>query len=211
MGTATPFPPAPQGKPVQTSPDRAADPFLITLLNEPGLRLGEALGLRHGDLRLRAGEVRVVPRESNVNAARAKGLKARTVPIGTAVLDTYADYMESEYGTLDSDYVFVNLFRGPHGAPMTADSVKDLSKRLRRHSGVAHYSPHALRHTYATRLLRAKVPAEVVSELLGHASVQTTIDTYANPQELHLMGEKLQVASSERGLTGTLPRHNLAA
>ncbi|MEU5547897.1 tyrosine-type recombinase/integrase [Streptomyces sioyaensis] len=159
---------------------RARDRFLITLLNESGLRLGEALGLRHGDLRLRAGEVHVVPRESNVNSARVKGLKARTVPIGPAVLDAYADYMEREYGTLDSDYVFVNLFRSPHGAPMTADSVKDLSRRLRRHSGVAHYSPHALRHTYATRLLRAKVPVEVVSELLGHASVQTTIDTYAH-------------------------------
>jgi integrase/recombinase XerD len=159
---------------------RARDRFLLTLLDGSGLRVGEALGLRHSDLRLRAGEVHVVPRETNVNDARVKGMKGRIVPVGPAVLDAYADYMETEYGTLDSDYVFVNLFRGPHGAPMTAENVKDLSKRLRKRSGVAHFSPHALRHTYATRLLRAQVPVEVVSELLGHSSIQVTVQSYAH-------------------------------
>ncbi|MEU2587793.1 tyrosine-type recombinase/integrase [Streptomyces avermitilis] len=91
------------------------DRFLVVLLSETRLRIGEALGLRHEDLRLRAGEVRVVPRESNVNSARVKGLKARTVPAAAEVFDAYADHMESEYGTLDCDYVFVNLFRPPVG------------------------------------------------------------------------------------------------
>ena len=63
------------------------DRFLIVLLSETGLRIGEALGLRHEDLRLRAGELRVVPRECNVSAARVKGLKARSVPAGTEVFD----------------------------------------------------------------------------------------------------------------------------
>jgi site-specific recombinase XerD len=85
---------------------RARERFWIILLNETGLRLGEALGLRHADLRLRAGEVHVVPREFNANEARVKGLKERIVPVGTIVLDAYADYMETEYGALDCDYVF---------------------------------------------------------------------------------------------------------
>jgi site-specific recombinase XerD len=159
---------------------RARERFWIILLNETGLRLGEALGLRHGDLRLRAGEIRVVPRETNANEARVKGLKERIVPVATTVLDAYADYMETEYGSLDCDFVFVNLFRGPYGAPMTADNVKDHSERLRRDSGVAGYSPHALRHSYATRLLRAGVPIEVVAELLGHGDIQTTQTTYSH-------------------------------
>jgi integrase/recombinase XerD len=99
------------------------DRFLLILLDQTGLRLGEALGLRHADLRLRAGEIAVVARDDNVNGARVKGLKARVVPAGPAVFDAYADYMEAEYGALDSDWVFVNLFRPPLGAPMTADSV----------------------------------------------------------------------------------------
>lgn len=159
---------------------RLRDRFLIVLLSETGLRIGEALGLRHEDLRLRAGEVRVVPRESNVNAARVKGLKPRTVPAGAEVFDAYADYMESEYGTLDCDYVFVNLFRPPVGAPMTRSAVEDLAARLRKRTGIGHFTPHVLRHSWATRLLRAKIPIEVVAELLGHSSSQVTEQIYAH-------------------------------
>jgi integrase/recombinase XerD len=156
------------------------DRFLLILLAETGLRIGEALGMRHEDLRLRVGEVRVVPREDNANGARVKGLKARAVPAGVAVIDAYADYMETEYGALDSDYVFVNLFRPPLGAPMTHGAVEDLAARLRRHTGIEHFTPHVMRHTWATKLLRAKVPAEVVAKLLGHTSSQTTEQTYSH-------------------------------
>lgn len=159
---------------------RRRDRFLLILLDQTGLRLGEALGLRHADLRLRAGEVRVVPREGNVNAARVKGLKARVVPAGAVVFDAYADYMEVEYGVLDSDWVFVNLFRPPVGAPMTAGAVAKLVGRLRERTGIAGFTPHVLRHGYATRLLRAGVPVEVVAELLGHASATTTSQTYSH-------------------------------
>jgi integrase/recombinase XerD len=159
---------------------RRRDRFLLVLLRETGLRLGEALGMRHVDLRLRPSEVRVVPREDNVNEARVKGLKARTVPAPPVVFDAYADYMEAEYGSLDCDYVFVNLFRPPVGAPMTASNVDDLVRRLRAQTGIEHFSAHALRHTYATRLLRAGVRVEIVAELLGHASPQTTMQIYAH-------------------------------
>ncbi|ROO59113.1 site-specific recombinase XerD [Micromonospora sp. Llam0] len=159
---------------------RRRDRFLLVLLDQTGLRLGEALGLRHADLRLRAGEVAVVPREDNVNGARVKGLKARVVPAPLVVFDAYADYMEAEYGTLDCDFVFVNLFRPPLGVPMTADSVAKLVARLRARTGIAGFSPHVLRHGYATRLLRAGVPVEVVAGLLGHASATTTSQTYSH-------------------------------
>ena len=42
------------------------------------------------------------------------------------------------------------------------------------------FSPHAFRHTHATELLRAGVRMELVAKRLGHASVQTTIDTYGH-------------------------------
>lgn len=160
--------------------ERLRDRFLLVLLNETGLRVGEALGLRHADLRLRAGEVRVVPRSDNVNGVRAKGLKARTVPARSVVFDAYATYMEAEYGVLDCDYVFVNLFRPPRGAPMTESNVENLTVRLRSRTGIGEYSPHALRHSYATRMLRAGVPIEVVAALLGHASPTTTAETYSH-------------------------------
>jgi integrase/recombinase XerD len=135
---------------------RLRDKFLITLLDESGLRISEALGLRHSDLNLRRGEVEVVPREDNANGARVKGMKGRTVPVRTELFDLYADYMEVEYGALDCDFVFVNLFRPPVGAPMTRANVNELVERLRELTGIGHFSPHTCRHTYATRLLRAR-------------------------------------------------------
>jgi integrase len=82
---------------------RARDRFLASLLDEAGLRIGEALGLRHEDLSLRRAEVRVVPREDNGNQARVKRMKERCVLVKDVVLDLYADYMELEYGMLDCD------------------------------------------------------------------------------------------------------------
>ncbi|MFI6958494.1 tyrosine-type recombinase/integrase [Nocardia sp. NPDC050408] len=159
---------------------RLRDRFLLLLWFETGLRLGETLGLRHSDLRLRTGEVHVVPREDNANHARVKRLKPRVVPAATELFDLYAEYMEVEYGCLDSDFVFVNLFRPPVGAPMTEANVHKLVERLRLRSGVGFFAPHLARHTYATRLLRAGVRIEIVAALLGHSSSQTTEMTYSH-------------------------------
>lgn len=159
---------------------RRRDQFLIALLDDSGLRISEALGLRHSDLNLRKGEIYIVPRENNPNRARVKGMKGRTVPVSPELFDRYASYMESEYRALDCDFVFVNLFRAPIGSPMTRANVNELVGRLKKWTGIAHFSPHACRHTYATRLLRAKVPIEVVAELLGHASSQTTAEIYSH-------------------------------
>ncbi|GAA1554103.1 tyrosine-type recombinase/integrase [Streptomyces globosus] len=160
--------------------DRRRDQFLIALLDDSGLRISEALGLRHGDLNLRKGEIQVVPRQNNANRARVKGMKGRIVPVRPELFDRYATYMESEYGALDCDFVFANLFRAPIGSPMTRANVNELVERLRKRTGIAHFSPHVCRHSYATRLLRAGVPIEAVAELLGHSSTQTTAEIYSH-------------------------------
>lgn len=52
-------------------------------------------------------------------------------------------------------------------------------ERLRQCTNVV-FSPHRFRHTYATDLLRKGAGVETVKELLGHASITTTIDTYGH-------------------------------
>jgi integrase len=106
-------------------------------------------------------------------------MKDRAVPVRDYLFNRYSDYLDAEYGDLDSDFVFVNLWRGQRGAAMTYSAVEDLGDRLRRATGIADSTWHALRHSYATRLLRSGVPIEVVAELLGHASPQTTKSAYA--------------------------------
>ena len=77
---------------------------------------------------------------------------------------------------------------------MSYAGVYDLVQRLRRDTGV-HFDPHWFRHTYATRLLRAGTPIEVISNLLGHASVATTINVYG-----HLNVEDARKALEKAGL-----------
>jgi site-specific recombinase XerD len=122
--------------------------------------------------------VAVVPRV-NDNHARAKGGRARFIPSSGELMRLYADYLNGEYGSLDSDYVFVNLWGRPFGHPLTYAAVYDLVGRLRRRTGID-FGPHWFRHTYATWLLRRGAGMESVKELLGHASVTTTVDTYGH-------------------------------
>ncbi|SDC93347.1 tyrosine-type recombinase/integrase [Rhodococcus tukisamuensis] len=157
--------------------DRLRDRFLFMLLRSSGLRIGEALGLRHEDLNPRRGDVAIRAR-TNTNHARAK-TRSRVVPIPARAFVLYSDYLHEEYGPLDSDYVFVNLWGQPHGEAMTYSAVHGLVCRIRNQTGIA-FSPHTFRHTYATELLRQSVPAEVVRNLLGHASISTTVDTYGH-------------------------------
>jgi integrase/recombinase XerD len=158
--------------------ERLRDRLLFAVLFGTGMRIGEALGLRHEDWAAAERTVEVVPRV-NDNGARAKAGRARTIPVAAALVRLYADYLHGEYGELDSDYVFVNLWGGAHGRPLSYAAVYDLVCRLRRRTGLD-FDPHWLRHTYATGLLRAGTPVEVISTLLGHASVTTTTQVYGH-------------------------------
>lgn len=157
--------------------DRLRDRFLLSLLRRTGLRIGEALGLRHEDVdALR--RVIIVRQRMNVNRARAKTY-SREVPADPALIRLYSDYLHEEYGALDCDYVFVNLWSEPVGRPMSYPSVDRLVRRLRTRTGIE-FTPHQFRHGYATDLLRRGVAVEVVQHLLGHASISTTIDAYSH-------------------------------
>lgn len=154
------------------------DRMLFALLLDTGVRIGEALGLRHEDLDIAGRQVAVVSRV-NDNRARAKGGRSRSIPTSAELMRLYADYLNEEYGPLDSDYVFVNLWGRPYGRPLTYPAVYDLVGRLRRRTGIG-FGPHWFRHTYATWLLRRGAGMESVKELLGHASISTTVDTYGH-------------------------------
>jgi integrase/recombinase XerD len=157
--------------------DRLRDKFLLTLLGSTGLRIGEALGLRHEDIDARRGLIVVRPRR-NANRARAKTW-SREVPADAGLLRLYSDYLHEEYGSLDCDYVFVNLWGEPVGHPMSYASVDRLVRRLRTKTSIM-FSVHMFRHSYATALLRAGVRLEIAQRLLGHSSISVTTDTYGH-------------------------------
>lgn len=154
------------------------DRLLFALLLDTGVRIGEALGLRHEDMGIPERQVRITPRD-NDNGARAKAGRERVIPASPELMRLYADYLHREYGALDSDYVFVNLWSEPLGRPWTYSAAYDLVLRLRERTSID-FEPHQYRHTYATWLLRRGAGMESVKQLLGHASITTTIDTYGH-------------------------------
>jgi hypothetical protein len=102
------------------------------------VRIGEALGLRHEDMGVAERQVTVVPRD-NDNRARAKAGRSRVILASPELMRLYADYLNREYGALDSDYVFVNLL-GRAGRPSVG-----LPGGLRPGAAVARAHRHRLR------------------------------------------------------------------
>jgi integrase/recombinase XerD len=180
---------------------RLRDRFLFALLAETGMRIGQALGVRHADFVSRRREVTIVPRDDNVNGARAKTRTTMTLPISAPLVRLYSSYMHTEFGDLDSDYVFVNLWAEPLGRPLRYQTVAKLVARLRARTGVA-FTPHLLRHTRATELIRAGVPIEIVSKMLTHRSVTTTSDTY-----LHLTVDDVRAELIRVGVWNDTEEH----
>ena len=172
--------------------DHLRDRFLVAVLYASGVRVGEALGLRHEDIAAAECQVTVVSRV-NHNGARSKSRQSRTVPVSAELIRLWADYLTWEYQGIDSDYVFVNLFAAPRGQALRYRAVYDLVLRLRRRTGID-FDPHWFRHGLATRLLRDGVPIEVVSTLLGHASLTTTSAIYG-----HLTVEDARAALEAAG------------
>ncbi|MCC0178748.1 tyrosine-type recombinase/integrase [Waterburya agarophytonicola K14] len=159
--------------------NRLRDKLIILMLNSTGIRKGELLSLMHDDV----GDfdqhfIQVVQRDNHPNGARAKG-QERTIPIASELLSIYNDYLIYEYPDTDSGYVFVNIWYGKIGQPINPYVVNTMFRRLSEKTGI-HVYPHLFRHTYATRLLKAGYAPERVKHLLGHASIQTTLDIYSH-------------------------------
>ena len=113
------------------------------------MRVGQALVLRHADFVSRSREIRIVARPDNANGARAKLREAAVIPVSSPLVRLYSEYMHVEYGGLDSDYVFVNLFGGRVGQPLCYQTVHRLAARIAARTGIA-FTVHMLRHTHAT-------------------------------------------------------------
>lgn len=178
---------------------RLRDRFLFALLFGTGMRIGQALGLRHEDFVTQERRIEIVAREDNANGARGKRGQG-SVPVSGELVRCYSDYMHDEYGDLDSDYVFVNLWGGRVGRAMTYANVNEIVTRTRARVGF-HFTAHMLRHTYATLARRGGVPMEVISTLLTHTSVQTTTDIY-----VHSTAEDLRGELEQAGVMATLER-----
>lgn len=188
------------------------DRLFFQLLEETGLRIGEALSLQHRDWHIGKGEnpyLEVVERP-HPHGVRAKS-GYRKIYISDALDRLYAEYvwrlcdagMDLVVNSMDSAYVFVNLHGPRRFAPIRPETVYKLVDRIRDHFGdrMPRWTPHWFRHTHATALLLSGVPVHVVSRRLGHRDVQTTLNTYAwatEDAELRAVAEWREITAQWR-------------
>lgn len=160
-------------------PDRAPgwvearDAALMTLLYGCGLRISEALSLRGGDHPL-PGALRIT----------GKGRKERIVPVLEAARAAVENYVCALPFPLEKDGP---LFLAKRGGALGPRQVQKVTEDLRCRLGLpGSVTPHALRHSFATHLLKAGGNLRAVQELLGHASLSTT-QIYTAVEDQHLL------------------------
>jgi integrase/recombinase XerD len=193
----------------------ARDRLVVLLMARAGLRRAEVVGLRRSDVHLlldsrvlgcevpRA-HLHVVRREDNPNGAVAKSRRQRTVPLDFVTVQAFDSYEFERMRVpqaADSDFVLVNLFREPAGAPMRLDAVNDLVTAASRRAGLTHApTPHQMRHAFASNVLDAGGAIDEAQELLGHASVSST-QVYTHPDPARLRAA-VDAVPSPRELAG---------
>ena len=165
------------------------DRLLIMFMYEGGLRIGEVLSLRIEDISTWDNQINITPRDHNENAAYIKLKKERKIDVSKELMALYTDYLVHEYGEdLEHDYIFINLKDSYFGHPLKYQSVLDLIRRLVKRTGIT-FTAHMLRHTHATELIRSGWDAAYVQKRLGHAHVQTTLDTYVHLSDQDMKNE----------------------
>ncbi len=156
------------------------DLAVLNLMARAGLRVSEVV-------RLRLEDVEIGPRKGHVVVRASKGLKERTVPLPAEARKALQTYLEVR------PFATETLFVSRQGNPITSRDVQRLVAKYAKLAGVTkRVTPHTLRHTYATRALRAGVDLATLSRLLGHENLTTTARyLHPNRQQVQEMVEEL--------------------
>jgi integrase len=154
-----------------------------------GMRRGEAIGLRWGDVDLENARLSVrralIPINREVVVSEPKTAKGRRVialdPGTVEVLKGQAACQLGEQQEWDDAWVETGLvFTQENGVALDPESVSRYFRQAVKQSMLPQIRLHDLRHTHATLALQAGVHPKVVSERLGHATVSITLDTYSH-------------------------------
>lgn len=151
------------------------DQFLIQLLWESGLRIGEALALWLEDIEPDAHRIHVIDRGELENLSEIKTVcSPRTVDVSADLINLFFDYIaEAHTDEVDTNHVFIKL-NGPHkNSPLEYSDVAALVRRLRRRTGVQ-FTAHMLRHSSLSELRRLGWPVEQLKLRAGHMFVHST-------------------------------------
>ena len=156
---------------------------MLELLYATGMRISELISLRYANLFL----------DEDYLVVEGKGGKERMIPFNDISKYYLTLYLE-EYRPLlikhHKDYE--ELFLNNRGTPITRQGMYKILKNLACDAGIQkEISPHILRHSFATHLLKNGTDLRVIQELLGHSSISTT-QIYTHVSKEHMKQEYLE-------------------
>lgn len=156
------------------------DRTIFEVLYSTGIRSRELCGLELSDF---------LREEKMLFIRNGKGRKDRIVPLGETALKFLIHYVRkirskhvNRRNKEHTKYLFLNIY----GRRLNHDALEVIFKKVRKNSPVEkHFSPHTIRHTFATHLMQAGADVREVQLLLGHASLKST-EVYTNLTDSHL-------------------------
>ena len=181
-------------QPLRVSEDLVAlrDKAILELLFSTGMRVSEITSL----------EIEHVNLEQEEFTIRGKGDKPRVVFLTTTAKEAIKFYLSKRRDA--APYLFVSHDRAKKGrtehGSLTPRSVQRLVERYSKTAGITkRITPHTLRHTFATDLLRSGADIRSVQSLLGHESITTTqIYMHVTNQGLKEVHKKFHGKSLEK-------------
>lgn len=175
-----------QVKKVLEATTNIRDRFLIQLLYETGLRIGEVLSLFIEDFKFDHGKGHRICLTDRGELENGASLKTgeREIYVSQSLMYLYDDYLYEVIDELDiqTNFVFVKLRGKNQGKPMSYSEVNALFKQLQKKTGFVLHA-HLFRHTHATMFYQETKNIKQVQERLGHSQIQTTINLYLHPSD----------------------------
>lgn len=151
----------------------ARNKAMLELMYASGLRVTELINLKPNDVDL----------ENNTVRTMGKGKKERIIPIGDYATVAVKNYLYNYRPDNEKcDYLFLNN----HYNQMTRQGFFKVMKKLLLEKGInIKFSPHTLRHSFASHMLSNGADLRTIQELLGHSNISTTeIYLYVNSKEI---------------------------
>jgi len=148
------------------TPEARRDRAMLELLYATGMRVTELVSLDMGHVHL--DPVRPYVR------CFGKGSKERTIPIYESAAQAVRAYLDEGRPQLIRNHREQALFVNRRGERLTRQGFWLILKQYARQAGIDYVTPHTLRHSFATHMLKGGMSLRYVQELLGHANISTT-------------------------------------
>ena len=166
------------------------DRFLLALLYETGMRIGEALSLWIEDFDISDMIIDLKDRGELENNAEIKTVASpRRIDISQNLADVFMEYL-ADYHTeeVETNHIFIKISGANRYKPMDYTDVDNLFRTLTKKTGI-HVTPHMFRHSSLTVLRMAGWEPELLRVRAGHKNIYTTLNTYIHPSDKEITAE----------------------